>query len=172
MGLPWARLDVNIASHDKMLNLLSDPAAARFQASASYMFGIAWSVGHGTDGRIPAAVLPFIHGTKKTADLLVHYGLWLPATGAWIIPNFADYQQTTEHTRVIESIRSTAGTKANCVRWHGPHCWKPLTGCSKSDSESDPKTDPTDVRTNGRTENGLADRSNLTAADARGRRRN
>lgn len=131
MALSWARLDVNISTHDKMLNLLSDPAGARFQAAASYMFGIGWAVGHETDGRIPASALPFIHGTKKTADLLVHYGLWMPAVGAWTIPNFAEYQQSSAKTLAIGVERSLAGSKGACRKNHGPKCWIEGIGCSK-----------------------------------------
>lgn len=131
MGLSWARLDVNIASHDKVLNLLSDTSPSRHQAVSSYMFSIAWSVGHATDGRIPTAVLPFIHGTKKTAELLVHYGLWMPAAGAWMIPNFADYQQTSEVTAQVSAEKSLAGAKGACRKNHGQNCWKDGLGCSK-----------------------------------------
>ena len=52
MGLPWVRLDANIATHDKILNLLSDPSKHKWQAIASYMFALGWSGGHGTDGEI------------------------------------------------------------------------------------------------------------------------
>src|SRR5437868_7186513 len=61
MSLPWVRLDSNIASHDKILALLSDPSPKRWQAAASYMFALGWSGDHGTDGRIPQAALPFVH---------------------------------------------------------------------------------------------------------------
>ncbi len=51
MGLPWVRLDSNIASHDKILHLLSDPSPKRWQAAASYMFAMAWSGGQGCTAR-------------------------------------------------------------------------------------------------------------------------
>ena len=45
MGLPWVRLDANIATHDKMLALLADPSPQKWQAAASYMFALAWAGG-------------------------------------------------------------------------------------------------------------------------------
>jgi hypothetical protein len=76
MSLPWVRIDSNIASHDKILQLLADPSAKRWQAAFSYVCAIGWSGDHGTDGRVPAMALPFVHGTTATARLLVTYRLW------------------------------------------------------------------------------------------------
>ena len=55
--LAWVRMDVNLPSHDKILELLSDPSPKRWQAAASYAFAICWSGGAGTDGRITPAAL-------------------------------------------------------------------------------------------------------------------
>lgn len=123
MSLPWVRLDSNIASHDKILNLLSDPSPKKWQASASYMFALGWSGDHGTDGRIPAAALPFIHGTAQTARLLVKYGLWEERPAAWEIRNFATRQELSVVTAGKQEMRRVAAEKANCTRWHDPGCW-------------------------------------------------
>jgi FAD/FMN-containing dehydrogenase len=122
MPLPWVRLDSNIASHDKILHLLSDPSPKRWQAASSYMFSLAWSGGQGTDGHIPTAALAFVHGTQQTARLLVKYRLWEEATAGFQIRN---YDQRQELLIVSESKRAAqrAGAlKGNCIRHHGPDC--------------------------------------------------
>ncbi|WP_051485545.1 hypothetical protein [Nocardioides sp. J54] len=128
MALPWARLDVNIASHDKIVNLLSSEtqAALRWQAVASYMFSIGYSVGHGTNGHIPKAALPFVHGTPRTARLLVAYDLWIEATSGWDIKNFALYQELDVISESKRAARTASGRKAACIKWHGKDCgcWK------------------------------------------------
>lgn len=126
MTLPWIRLDSSIASHDKILALLSDPSPKKWQAVASYMFALGWSGEHGTDGRIPLSALPFIHGTDVTARLLVKYHLWEEhdVTG-FLIRNYAERQELS----VVTDAKRLASLKANCVRWHGKDC-----GCWKQDS--------------------------------------
>lgn len=133
MGLPWVRLDANISTHDKILNLLSDPSPKRWQAGLSYVFSFAWSGGHGTDGRIPKASLPFVHGSGATADLLVRHRLWTPVTGAWEIPNYMERQELEVISAGKRAARTTAARKANCERWHGKQC-----GCWRTpDGDSD-----------------------------------
>lgn len=124
MALPWVRMDVNMPSHDKILALLSDPSPKRWQAAASYQFSIMWSGGHGTDGHIPAAALPFVHATTTTARLLVVYRLWREETAGWSIVNFAERQELEVITAAKAEGRRVAAEKANCKRWHGPSCWK------------------------------------------------
>lgn len=131
MALPWVRLDANIATHDKVLDLLGDPSTKRWQAMTSYMFSIAWSGGHGTDGRIPKAALPVIHGTETTARLLCAYRLWEPATNAWLIVNYAERQELDVVTASKVEARRISAEKANCSRWHGKNCWIPRKGCSR-----------------------------------------
>jgi len=122
MSLPWVRLDANIGSHDKILGLVSDPSPKRWQALASYMVSLAWSGGHGTDGRIPAAALPFVHGTTTTARLLVTYRLWKEETGAWYIVNFDQRQELTIVSEAKRVAQSMGGRKARCREHHGPDC--------------------------------------------------
>lgn len=126
MALPWVRLDVNIASHDKVLNLLSDPSPKRWQAFSSYVCSLGWAGGHGTDGRIPRAALAFIHGNDSTARLLVKHQLWHEETAAWSIVNYDQRQElhiVTEAKRVAQSM---GGRKARCQSNHGKDCgcWK------------------------------------------------
>lgn len=126
MTLPWVRLDTNIASHDKILALLSDPSPKRWQAAFSYCSALAYSGGHGTDGRIPKAALPFVHGTSLTAQLLVKYGLWHARTADWLIVNYAERQELTSTTVAKREAQSLGGKKSRCQTNHGYECgcWK------------------------------------------------
>lgn len=123
-GLPWVRLDSSIASNDKMLSLLSDPSAKRWQAASSYMFALAWSGQQGTDGRVPSVALPFVHGTQATARLLVKYGLWDEAPAGFQIHNFGQRQQTAVVTAAVNEAKAAGAARGNCKRHHGELCWK------------------------------------------------
>jgi hypothetical protein len=122
VSLPWVRLDSSIASHDKTLGLLSDPSPKRWQAMASYMFGLGWSGEHATDGRIPTAALPFIHGTTTTAALLVKYGFWETAIGGWQIRNYSERQELAVVTEAKRAAQRLSAQRTNCKRYHGPRC--------------------------------------------------
>lgn len=126
MALPWVRLDSNIASHDKILHLLSDPSPKKWQAVASYMFALGWSGGQGQDGHVPTAALPMVHGTQATARLLVKYGLWDEATAGFQIRNFEARQQSSSTAETIRAQKAAGAIKGNCIRHHGPDCgcWK------------------------------------------------
>lgn len=124
MGLPWVRLDSHIATHDKILALLSDPSTAKWQAATSYMFAIAWSGGQGTDGFVPKLALGMVHGTQKTARLLEKYGLWDEATAGWTIRNYAERQLLSDTADDKARMQRLASAKANCARWHGDSCWR------------------------------------------------
>jgi hypothetical protein len=126
MTLPWVRIDSNIASHDKILALLHDPNTQRWRAAFSYVCAIGWSGDRGTDGEIPTTALPFVHGTRQTADLLVRHNLWTTTPTGWEIHNFAERQQT----RAVAEIRTREARRAACIRWHGPECWGPK-GCTR-----------------------------------------
>lgn len=122
MALPWVRLDANIATHDKILHLLSDPSAKRYQAAASYMFSLAWAGGQGTDGDIYFATLPMIHGTKETARLLEKYRLWEPNTHGWHIRNFDIRQELIIVSEGKRAAQKAGAIKGNCRKYHGPDC--------------------------------------------------
>lgn len=131
MALPWVRLDANIASHDKILNLLADPSPKRYQAAFSYVSALGWCGGHGTDGRVTHVALPMVHGTTATARLLVKYGLWVEAPGGYDIPNFPMRQELSAITAGRRAAQSAGALKANCRRWHGPECWREGAGCTR-----------------------------------------
>lgn len=118
MNLPWFRMDSNWFTHDKVLDLLADPSPKRAEAVVSWVASVGWSAGHGTDGRIPASALRHIHGSKQTADLLVKYRLWEPATGAWQIHNFQKYQQLSDQVFLVRQEKSKSGAYGGHVRWH------------------------------------------------------
>lgn len=122
MGLPWVRLDSNIGSHDKILALLSDSSSKRWQAAFSYTAALGWSGGHATDGMIPSAALPFVHGTKETARLLVIYHLWVESVQGWQIVNYTERQESSEVSDAIRAAQSLGGKKAQCRKNHGPDC--------------------------------------------------
>lgn len=133
MGLQWARLDANIASHDKILSLLSKKDGHR--AFTLFVCALGWSVGQGTDGQIPKHVLPVVHGEEKLARLLIDERLWAYANGtghAYQIVNFAERQMSAVENAAIVAAKSKGGTKGNCVRWHGDKCWsEKLQRCSR-----------------------------------------
>jgi len=132
MGLPWIRLDTNIASHEKILSLVeTDKDPRRWQAAFSYVCGIGWSAGSGTDGRIPAAALRYMHGDKRTAELLVKHGLWDEAPGGFMIHNYGLRQELRVVKDAKEEMRQISAEKAACTRWHGSTCWTDK-GCSRS----------------------------------------
>lgn len=118
MGLPWFRMDSLFASHDKILALLADTSAKRWQAAFSWASAMGWSAYHGTDGRIPATALTFVHGTKATAELLVKYGLWEPVTAGYQIRNYDKRQQLAWVGETIRQGKSEAGQLGNHERWH------------------------------------------------------
>lgn len=131
MALPWVRLDSHIASHDKILALLSDPSPKRWQAAFSYPCAIGWAGGQGTDGAIPRYALSQVHATEATARLLVKYRLWEESLTGWTIVNFNRRQPSTETTDAHADNKRRASEKGNCVRWHPEGCWDAQKGCSK-----------------------------------------
>lgn len=130
MGLPWVRLDANIASHDKILDLLADPSPKRWQAAASYVFALAWSGGQGTDGRIRTAHLTAVHGSASTARLLVKYSLWDEAPAGYQIRNFDTRQLSAAVADDVLKAKRAGAVKGNCIRHHGKGC-----GCWRASVE-------------------------------------
>jgi hypothetical protein len=126
MALPWVRLDSNIASHDKIMHLLSDPSPKKWQATTVYMFALGWSGGHGTDGEIPAVALSMVHGNPAVARLLVKYHLWEETLTGYVMPNFPIRQELEIVTEAKRFAQKAGGLKGACIRHHGPDCgcWK------------------------------------------------
>jgi hypothetical protein len=94
------------------------------------MFSLAWSGGQGTDGEIPAGVLPFIHGSAPAARLLEKYGLWDVITTGWKIRNFDIRQELAMVAEIKRAAKKAGGIKGNCVKYHGKECgcWRDKLG--------------------------------------------
>jgi hypothetical protein len=120
MALPWVRLDSNIASHDKILSLLEQRDGVK--AAWLYVCALGYCGGHGTDGLIKFAALPFIHGNKRLAGLLVEHHLWYPDQQGWRIPKWAERQELSLVTEQKRAAQSAGGRKGNCIKWHGQDC--------------------------------------------------
>lgn len=117
MPLPWVRLDSNIATHDKILALLSQRDGAK--AFVLYVCAMGYAGAHGTDGHISTYALAVNHGTPRLAQMLIDHQLWeYNGDGSYVIHNWLDRQEGALTT----GAKSKAGKKANCIRWHGPKC--------------------------------------------------
>jgi hypothetical protein len=110
MGLPWVRLDTGFAQNPKILHLVED---RKWQAVTVYVAGLGYSGLHGTAGFLPFSALPFIHGTKKTANDLLEIELWTPAQGGYDINGWAEYQPTDDDAK----RRREKAKHAAAVRW-------------------------------------------------------
>jgi hypothetical protein len=121
MGLPWVRLDANVGTHDKTLDLLSRRDGHR--AFALYICSLAWSGGQGTDGVIPGWALAVNHGTRRLADMLVDVGLYQHIeAGAYEIRNWALRQELSITSEMKRELQSMGGRKSACRRNHGAEC--------------------------------------------------
>lgn len=112
MGLPWVRLDTQMPSNPKVLELTTD---GKWRAAFVYVAGLAYAGQHGTDGYLPPTCLMFLHGTRKEAAELVKVGLWHDDTGGWYINGWDDFQLSDEAAR----LRSKKAREAALKRWHG-----------------------------------------------------
>lgn len=110
MALHWVRLDTEFPTNFKVMELVSEQ---HFRALFVYVSSLAHSGKNETDGFIAETWLPMIHGTPKIARELVDVGLWMPVPGGWEIPDWADYQPTSEESRA----RSAKARKAAEARW-------------------------------------------------------
>lgn len=112
MGLPWVRLDTQMPSNPKILYLVED---RKWRAAFNWAASLCYSGGHGTDGFLPKASLPFLHASPKEATILADVGLWLPAPGGWEINSWAEFQPTNEEMQQRRQRAKDAAMK----RWHG-----------------------------------------------------
>lgn len=123
-GLPWVRFDTDLPDNPKILRLMSQRGG--HAAAFVYCCGLAYAGRHGTDGFIPAAALPRLHGKRSDANALVDVGLWDPDDAGWWIHGWEEYQQSNEVSDRIREDRRKASRKGNCRRWHkvGCKCWE------------------------------------------------
>lgn len=123
-GLPWFRTDSHIYANDKFLALLGERGGEK--SFVSYIFGLGWSVGHGTDGAIPRHVAHLIRADKARGEQLVEHALWEPRPDGWGIRNFDKRQQTSAMTDSKSALQSQGARKGNCKRFHPQpcNCWE------------------------------------------------
>lgn len=112
-GLKWVRLDTGFAHNHKVIALIQ---AGRHKAVTVYVCGLAYAGSQGTDGWIPAAALPLLHGNMRSAAHLVEVGLWVSRPGGWDIHDWCDYQPSSEET----ALRSGRARAAALTRWAQP----------------------------------------------------
>jgi hypothetical protein len=110
MSLPWIRLDTNIYTNHKVLELVGQK---RHRAALTYILGLAYSGGHELDGFVPVTALMFIHGTAADAKHLVEVGLWQECKGGWAINGWDEFQVSTEEMKA----RRERAQKAANKRW-------------------------------------------------------
>lgn len=120
MALPWVRLDSNIATHDKIADLLQERKGV--EAAWMYVCSLGYCGGHDTKGLVKFNALPFIHGSKMLAQLLVKHRLWEPDPEGWTVRNWAERQPTSLTASRTRAAQSKGAMKANCIRWHGDDC--------------------------------------------------
>jgi hypothetical protein len=126
MPLPWVRLDSSFAAHDKVLTLIHEHGERGRSALFVYVCGLAYCGQQETDGAIPFAAMPFIHGRRRDAELLVQAVLWKPTPTGYEVVNWLKRQRAAEVSAAVRVARRSAASKGNCVRWHGTdcNCWK------------------------------------------------
>lgn len=119
MAMPWVRLDTGLPDHPKILALIE---AKKQRAALTYVFGLAYSGRHETDGFVPRNALPFLHATAADANTLVEMRLWHHTEGGYQINDWDEYQPTSEASNARRDSLKQAARKGNCLRHHGPDC--------------------------------------------------
>ena len=128
MAMSWVRLDTGLPDHPKILALIE---AKKHRAALVYVFGLAYSGRHESDGYVPRAALPFLHATAQDAQALVELRLWHHTEGGYQINDWDEYQPTSEASRMRQESLKRASRKGGCIKNHGPNC-----GCWRLDSAS------------------------------------
>jgi hypothetical protein len=113
MPLPWVRLDTAFPFNHKILAMIQEKDGHR--SAFVYICGLAMCGSQGTDGFISRESLAFVHGRAADAERLVSFALWVPQPGGWLIPDWAQFQQTNEETQ----LRSKRAAALAEMRWSG-----------------------------------------------------
>lgn len=116
-GLPWVRVDSDIAHNPKIAELIAEHGQRGLAAAFVFICSIGHCAAHNTDGEIRKAILPLIHGNAALARLLVEAELWAVDERGWRIPGYADSQPTRAAREADASARSEAARKAANARW-------------------------------------------------------
>lgn len=116
MGLPWIRLDTNIPTNTKILELAGrgDKGLA---AAFVYVASLAHAGGHETSGFIAKGALPFVHGKPAHARLLAEARLWIVVEGGWQIANWGERNLVGATSQALSEVRAAAGRKGAATRW-------------------------------------------------------
>lgn len=126
MGLPWVRLDTDIANHDKVVKLLG--AKDGWRAFTVYICALGWSGGHGKDGHVPEHILTRLYGQPRHARMLVDHGLWTydEDGDGWWIRNYDSRQELAVVSEAKRAAQRLGGLKSACRKHHGPdcNCWQ------------------------------------------------
>lgn len=117
MGLPWIRMDTNVAANDKIADLVDTHGGKGKQAGFVYLCALGYAGAHETDGLIKRSALKFVHGTSSDANLLVAAGLWDQEDTGWRIRNYGTRQVVGAAQQAISDLRSEAGKKGAAARW-------------------------------------------------------
>src|SRR3954454_16466186 len=147
-GLPWIRLDTNMPTNEKIIHLagLGDRGLA---AAFVYVASLAHAGGHDTSGFIARDALPFVHGKRSHARILVDSGLWDEVENGWQIRNWGERNVVAAAQQALSHIRSDAGKKGAAARWGDGK--DPLPDANAVANGKTMASDGTYVRTNERT---------------------
>jgi hypothetical protein len=104
--MSWVRVDDSFFSHPKVVQ-------AGAEASGLYVWALAYSSHHLTDGHVPAAWVSQVMGKRaaRTAEQLVSAGLWEVNGTGWVIHDFLIYNPT--RAQVEEKRRKDSARKAH-----------------------------------------------------------
>ena len=111
MGLPWIRLDTTLADNPKILGLLDERDGHR--AAFVWVCCLTYCGKHGTDGFIPRAAMPFVHGRAADFARLVAGDALKVVPGGWEIPDWSEFQESNEASQK----RREKAMRAAAIRW-------------------------------------------------------
>lgn len=111
MALSWIRLDTAVPDNPKVLELLRERDGQR--SAFAWICCMTYCGKHGTDGFIPRNAAPFVHGKSADFTRLCAVGLLKEVAGGWEIPDWADFQESSEETQA----RRERAQKAARARW-------------------------------------------------------
>jgi hypothetical protein len=107
----WVRLDTAMPRNPKMLTLLNQKDGHR--AANAYIFGLLYSGEQGLNGFIPREALGQLSARSADMQRLVDARLVQEIAGGWLVPDWAEYQPTSEETKQ----RSERAKQAAAARW-------------------------------------------------------
>lgn len=116
-GLPWFRMDTDIYVNDKILEIVDEHGTKGKAAIAVYLFALAYSSAHLTDGLVKRGILRAVHGSPQDARLLVDAGLFETHPDGWIIHSYYAHQPSRKTAEELSQERAENGRKGAEARW-------------------------------------------------------